>query len=75
MKIRAQITDNNGLVISVLLEIPEISEVSDVDALDLAERIFASDVVAAKVVELASPDPFVLAFVGVTDLTRNVPLT
>lgn len=75
MKIRAQITDNNGRVISVLLDIPEISDVSDVDALDLAERIFASDVVAAKVVELSSPDPFVLALVEVTDLTRSVPLT
>jgi len=75
MKIHSQYTDGNGRVFDVRLEIGEIGEISDANAQDLAERVFASDVVSEAITALGYQDPFSITFVEVNDLTHYVTLT
>jgi len=75
MKIHAQYDDGNGHPFDLRLEIQNIAEITDAQAVDLAEHVFASDVVADAISALGYQDPFSVVSVEVTDLTHYVTLT
>lgn len=75
MKIHAQYDDGNGHPFDLRLEIQNIADITDAQAIDLAEHVFASDVVADAITALGYQDPFSVVFVEITDLIHYIDLS